>query len=388
MLVRFAFVGLALLLFFASGCSDESSVPPQPEPIDEIIVENGNKAASVWYIDSASLDGRILVRWGTGRAVWEPDDDWPPPPPPPAVGAVRLLVSRQGVDRGFSTAAFHDHDGVDSAWVDGLINGAAYYFRLATYDSTGSVLLGHSTPIMTMPGPPVDVERVVLSGLVPMWLVTSTWSPDGGRIAFVRPTLQPPNHAGGNICVLDLASGVELRLSAHEDEDRVLADVAWSPDGSRIAYSYSPTDMAGRLDYRIWLTPSGAFAPEAITAGRIDFGGEDLHSLRQNLYTLDPVGGGPMAATSSPCWSDTEPVWARGGNRVFMSSDRSGHFEIWSLDLDAGVWRQITRGSETRVERSGPEVSPDGMHLAFRQIVGYGVRGSLLIARLAEPVGS
>lgn len=426
----------------AAGVCEPNPCEQPPPPV----VEGGSAAASVWYFDSASLDGRVLVRWSSGRAGWNPDSDWPPSPSPPAVGAVRLLVSRQGVDRGFTTAAFHAYDGADSAWVEGLTNGMAYYFRIATYDSTRSALLGYSTPIMTMPGPAADIERVVASGLL-VRDVTATWSPDGGRIAFVRPALQPSDGYRGNICVFDLASGVEHQLSVHADEDRVLADVAWSPDGSGIAYCYSPTDMAGSVNYRIWLTPSAEFVPEAITAGRVDFGpawsadgsivfcrggwgppnipelwsaergswtarqltrdqstrkrhpsvhpttglivfgGEDVHNLRQHLYTLDPAGGGPVAVPSNPYWSDTEPVWAPGGNRVLMSSDRSGHVEIWSLDLGAGLWRQITRGPERRVERSGPEVSPDGMHLAFREVAGYGWRGSLLIAPLVESAG-
>jgi len=62
------------------------------------------------------------------------------------------------------------------------------------------------------------------------------WSPDGGKIAFVRHTsgVEGYRDLGAEIYVLDLATGREVNVSRHEADD--LGPV-WSPDAEWLAFT-------------------------------------------------------------------------------------------------------------------------------------------------------
>jgi Tol biopolymer transport system component len=65
------------------------------------------------------------------------------------------------------------------------------------------------------------------------------WSPDGSKLAFVRFTA-PRSEAGSNIFLLDLHNGRETQVSFAPDERK--HSLTWSPDGSKLAFymrSYS-----------------------------------------------------------------------------------------------------------------------------------------------------
>jgi len=59
------------------------------------------------------------------------------------------------------------------------------------------------------------------------WNDEGAWSPDGSWIAFACR-----NEGDFNICVMDLASGRTVQLTAEGSNSRP----AWSPDGEKIAY--------------------------------------------------------------------------------------------------------------------------------------------------------
>ena len=368
----------------------------------------------------------------------------PPQSPPPAVGLVRVLISEESPESGFTSVVVHEHDGPDSAWVEGLINGVAYHFRLATHDSAQHSLLGHSAPLMTTPGSPPSRLHVVATGLGSQFFSTAAWSSDGRQLAFVRPTSHGPNGYEGNVCVFDVTTGGERQLTLYEGTDHFVGGPAWSSDNAWIVYYYSPTRTAGGIDYRVWRTPASSFDAASITAGRVDsspawgadgeivfcrgtweppnipelwiatpgtwaarqltfdqtsrkrhpsvnlltgvivYGDEPVGSLAQHLYTIDRTGG-PTPLTENRHWGEREPVWAADGRRVVFTSDRSGHFEIWSLDTASGTYLQLTRGMEDHPARTAAALSPDGRLLAYREELRYTSRGSLIIAQLTDP---
>ena len=68
---------------------------------------------------------------------------------------------------------------------------------------------------------------------------TPRWSPDGGSIAFVR---HEQDSKEAKVCVIPAGGGEAGTLFTWKDE---VSDVAWSPDGGRLAQEFPGDGNAG-----------------------------------------------------------------------------------------------------------------------------------------------
>ena len=89
-----------------------------------------------------------------------------------------------------------------------------------------------------------------------------------------------------------------------------------------------------------------------------------------------------MTATG---WADERnPSWTVDGRSGVFISNRSGHDEVWKLDVEDGSYSQLTRGV-AGTGRSCARMSHDGRRLAVFTGAGpYGGAGELEIYDL-EP---
>ena len=106
-------------------------------------------------------------------------------------------------------------------------NGARVAFTRVTVDDKGE---GYETAIWSVP----------LDGAAPPTRLTGgtrdsqpRWSPDGKRLAFVRPATKDGKPQAPQIFVMPLDGGEAWRLT---DVPHGASDVTWSPDGRRIAF--------------------------------------------------------------------------------------------------------------------------------------------------------
>ena len=129
-----------------------------------------------------------------------------------------------------------------------------------------------------------------------------TWSPDGGRIAFVA--ISESSLFGDFFfpLIADLAApGVaEPPPGCNRNE---VTDVAWSPDGSRLA-----------------VTAAG------------------------HIFILNFQTGECVQITAGP-WTDKSPSWSPDGTRLAFSSTRDGNAEIYVMGADGSAPSRITRNS-------------------------------------------
>jgi tricorn protease len=83
----------------------------------------------------------------------------------------------------------------------------------------------------------------------------------------------------------------------------------------------------------------------------------------EDLYVTQADGGNRRQLTADSA-RDRGPAWSPDGRRIAFFSDRSGSYEIWTVNPDGTNLRQLTHGSENR---SGVIWSPDGARLHYVQ---------------------
>lgn len=86
---------------------------------------------------------------------------------------------------------------------------------------------------------------------------------------------------------------------------------------------------------------------------RMDSGQEDIYTVR--------VDGSDLRKLTDDAAKDRAPRWSPDGKRIAFYSDRSGRYEIWTMDAEGADLQQVTR--TTGRSLWFPEWSPDGSKL-------------------------
>ena len=158
--------------------------------------------------------------------------------------------------------------------------------------------------------------------------LSPSWHPSGRAVAF-----SAFGSRGTEIRVHDLASNSTRRLSAAGSGLNITPE--WTPRGDSIVYAHG--EESG-TDLFITSANGGSGAGRRITVGR----GTD----------------------------NTSPSFSPDGRRLAFTSGRSGHPEIYTVDIDganAELLTPFTIGDQSY--RSSPSWSPDGRLVAFQSRV-------------------
>lgn len=177
-------------------------------------------------------------------------------------------------------------------------------------------------------------QRVVFDGDPLLHVAQIAWSPDGSRIAYLDAI---PAERGIYVADPDGSDPVRLTHGAND------AWPSWSPDGSKIVFSSSaddptlPTCEPG-MDFRC---PTDVYA--------VDADGTDLTRL-----THDPA-------------PEYQPAWSPNGDRIaFVRSSGGTAGEaplIFTMDVDGSDIRRASSGEGG--SDFSPSWSPDGSRIAF-----------------------
>jgi Tol biopolymer transport system component len=158
------------------------------------------------------------------------------------------------------------------------------------------------------------------------------WSPDGTRIAFtsVRDGFR-------QVYSLDVKS-LDVTLLTNTTDSIESSQPSWSPDGTKIAY------MVKRVGtYQVWsMTDTGQ---EAVQLAR---SGQDL-------------------------W-DFLPVWSMDGKTIFFNQRRQGPFRPWLMKVNYEDLNQDPRRLDFVTPIEDISISPDGLWLVFEGMAPDGNR--------------
>jgi TolB protein len=147
-------------------------------------------------------------------------------------------------------------------------------------------------------------------------IISPTWSPDGGKLAYVSFEAKKPV-----VYVHDLASGRRHVAANFKGSNSA---PAWSPDGKRLA---------------VVLTKDGS----------------------SQLYAVNADGSG-ITRIASSTGIDTEPRWSPDGQWIYFTSDRGGSPQIYRIPSGGGNPERITFDGSYNVT---PRPSPDGKSMAY-----------------------
>jgi Tol biopolymer transport system component len=185
------------------------------------------------------------------------------------------------------------------------------------------------------------------------------WSPDGSRIAFTR-TVWPAgaahtqwSRARSAVYVLDLAHGGPRRVSMTFDSES--GYVTWSPDGRRLAY-LAPAPV-GRCPYSV------------------------LH-----VTNADDTGDHVLAAASrSPgapggCAPTLTPAWSPDGHRIAFGrlTKAPTGIDLFLISPNGRHLHRLTH--QPNMINVSPTWSPDGKRIAFEVGPNNGELGLLALA--------
>ena len=203
------------------------------------------------------------------------------------------------------------------------------------------------------------------------------WSPDGKKVAFISDFAKS-GHGERNVFVMEPGAadqGVNLatQITSYSSGSKVIDDLAWSPDGSRIAY----TRGTNSGDDSVWVVNADGtsiFPLEIGGSGDKQHPSWSLDSSKiayavvknapEQIYVAPSTGGFGVALGVGH-----EPNWSPDGSRIafdgYQGGKNFGYIDLHIVNADgSGAPLVITPGSFT--EWTFNAWSPDGGRIAYR----------------------
>jgi TolB protein len=147
-------------------------------------------------------------------------------------------------------------------------------------------------------------------------IISPTWSPDGGRLAYVSFENKKPV-----VYVHSLSTGKRIVVANFKGSNSA---PGWSPDGQKLA---------------VVLSKEGG----------------------SQIFVVNADGSGVRRLASS-AGIDTEPNFSPDGQSIYFTSDRGGSPQIYRIGVNGGDAQRISFEGNYNVT---PRLSPDGKSMAF-----------------------
>jgi Tol biopolymer transport system component len=367
-----------------------------------LAVSNSSNRINIWD----SVAGRILSTIGSSSPVY--DVAWNPAGTSLAIASnndlpiiVHFPSANAGIDQtladtdndgreivSLSGSASFDPDGtiINYQWIENGIQIASglnpqvslsigeHRIILMTSDSQGAVDLDEL--LITVVGMTTNSpNRVIYSSGGTLYMTDSqftspqalrsgydvAWSPDGSKIAFSA-------RAGGNdeIHVMNADGSNLLRLTNDSASDRY---PSWSPDGTKLVYASHPNGG----DWEIYTMNADGTNKRFLTNNTVDDlypawspDGRKIAFSRKtsddfDIFTMNANGSGSQRLLNRDS-DDFDPAWSPDGTRLLFTAV-DGNSNIFVINIDGTGLRALTTN---RADDEQADWSPDGSQIIFR----------------------
>lgn len=201
------------------------------------------------------------------------------------------------------------------------------------------------------------------------------YSADGKRLAFARQEAE--GTYGASIWQYVMEAGKPESIKRITDRKTPEYQGVFSPDGTSLLLVIVPqAGTQGNLDIAVAKAdgsdlkelvgdiPAGHLSHQAWPAWSPDgskFAFSSTHEKNQEIYVANRDGSNVTRLTQSP-GHDAHPCWTPDGARILFATDRWGGLELASMKADG---TDVTRVTNSVGLDDYPAVSPDGKQVAW-----------------------
>ncbi len=213
---------------------------------------------------------------------------------------------------------------------------------------------------------------------------TPIWSPNGSQVAFVS-NFNGSSPGEWNVFVMQAAGvGDEINLATqitrYSSGSKAIEDLAWSPDGSRIAYtrgnnsgddSVWVVNADGTTTFPLEIGGGGAKRHPTWSPDSTKIAYAVVKNAPEQIYVAPSTGGiGPPLTNGV----GHEPTWSPDGSRIAFDAYHSGGFGYVDLHVVAadGSGTPLIVPPSPFTEWTFNAWSPDGGRIAYRATAASG----------------
>jgi len=257
--------------------------------------------------------------------------------------------------------------------------------KVITRFHSGQIVLGNGNSLLAngrldAVDPATGSRRTILDLHVDVALTDAAYSPDGTRLAYIRGS--GSGFGEPSIWILDIATGrTQLLTTCHAPGCAPFSHLAWSPDGSRLAFA----DGTGLGGVQLYLIDADGTRRIQLTQFRVEelptqptwspdgtslaFSFNKGFGTPRSLDVINTDGSGLTVllanVTQNPSGADLEPAWAPDGSRIAYVLF-TGRYELWLMDPDGSHRTRIFVSPNNCCIMSwgGPSWSPDATRIA------------------------
>ncbi len=203
-----------------------------------------------------------------------------------------------------------------------------------------------------------------------------------GKIAFVRSTLDDIGRVASDIYTIDSNSNNEIRLTNTGSAN----NPAWSPDGSKIAFTEKFVTPSRTTDTRVTVMNFDGTNPRVVTVGSSNPAwspdGTKLIVTKfiegyGELFVVNLNGTNEINLTNSPRTIELRPAWSPDGKHIVYSSNGF----LWMMNADGTNPTVLTRDGNSA---DYPAWSPDAARIVYQSGSCFASKSDIYLVNAAN----